>query len=171
MSSLFNYAQTIRVRDEDYTTFAATGLPYIIISRSNRPGAYPCRSRQGCFLRSRGAAVVREFRTRQTRLRSRIVLNGNNPASVKKAATAATPAAASPASSPQAAGSQSDGQMAEESDPQIGPAVRRLRQGMILEYRYHIYNAQLNSATNRPQCKRNGLFRDGRQVFTAVSII
>jgi VWFA-related protein len=47
-----------------------------------------------------------------------------------------------------------------------GPAVRHLRQGMILNYGYTIYNAQLDAATNRPQLQTQmRLMRDGKQVF------
>jgi hypothetical protein len=47
-----------------------------------------------------------------------------------------------------------------------GPAVRRLRQGMILTYSYIIYNAQLDGA-GRPQLQTQmRLFREGKEVFT-----
>jgi VWFA-related protein len=54
-----------------------------------------------------------------------------------------------------------------ESDPQTGPAVRRLRQGMVLEYAYLIYNAQSGGAVTQPQLRTKlRLFRDGRLVFS-----
>lgn len=50
-------------------------------------------------------------------------------------------------------------------DPRLGPAVRRLPQGTLLDYRYQIYNAQAD-ASGRPQVQTQmRLFRDGRQVF------
>lgn len=55
----------------------------------------------------------------------------------------------------------------EEQNPQAGPAVRRLAQGMVLEYGYTIYNATLDKATNKPQVTTQmRLFRDGKPVFT-----
>jgi VWFA-related protein len=55
----------------------------------------------------------------------------------------------------------------EEPDPQAGPAVRRLRHGMVLDYGYVIYNAQLEKATNKPQLTTQlRLFRDGKVLFT-----
>ncbi|HEV2762826.1 MAG TPA: VWA domain-containing protein [Pyrinomonadaceae bacterium] len=55
---------------------------------------------------------------------------------------------------------------APEADPQAGPAVRRLRQGMTLDYRYNIYNAKLDPS-GRPQVTTQmRLFRDGKPVFT-----
>lgn len=50
-------------------------------------------------------------------------------------------------------------------DPRLGPAVRVLPQGTLLDYRYQIYNAQAD-ASGRPQVQTQmRLFRDGRQVF------
>jgi VWFA-related protein len=55
----------------------------------------------------------------------------------------------------------------EEQDPQAGPAVRRLRSGMVLDYGYVVYNAQVDKATNKPQLTTQmRLFRDGKPVFT-----
>jgi hypothetical protein len=55
----------------------------------------------------------------------------------------------------------------EEADPQAGPAVRRLRSGMVLDYGYVIYNAQVDKATAKPQLTTQmRLFRDGKPVFT-----
>ena len=47
-----------------------------------------------------------------------------------------------------------------------GPAVRRLRQGLVLSYGYTIYNAQVKG-TDPPQLQTQMvLLRDGKQVFT-----
>jgi VWFA-related protein len=54
----------------------------------------------------------------------------------------------------------------EEPDPQAGPAVRRLKQDMVLEYGCVIYNSQLDKATNKPQVTTQmKLFRDGKPIF------
>jgi len=51
-------------------------------------------------------------------------------------------------------------------DVTAGPAVRRLRHGMILSYSYTIYNARLDDS-KRPQLQTQmRLFRDGKEVFT-----
>jgi VWFA-related protein len=56
-----------------------------------------------------------------------------------------------------------------EADPQAGPAVRRLRRGMVLQVGYMIYNAKLDKSTGRPQLQAQiRLFRDGREVFTGT---
>jgi VWFA-related protein len=50
-------------------------------------------------------------------------------------------------------------------EARLGPSVRRLPRGTLLDYRYQIYNAQLDAA-GRPQVQTQmRLFRDGQQVF------
>lgn len=54
----------------------------------------------------------------------------------------------------------------QEPDAQSGPAVRRIKQGMALDYGYVIYNAQLNKSTKKPQVTTQiKLFRDGKLFF------
>ena len=54
----------------------------------------------------------------------------------------------------------------EELDPQAGAAVRRFRQGMIMNYGYVIYNAQPDKTTRQPQLETQiRLFREGQLVF------
>jgi hypothetical protein len=63
-------------------------------------------------------------------------------------------------------GVSTTGVEAAEPDPLTGPAVRRLRRGSMLDYRYNIYNAALD-ATGKPQIQTQmRLFRDGQPVFT-----
>lgn len=51
-----------------------------------------------------------------------------------------------------------------------GPAVRRLRHGMVLSYSYTIYNAALDD-TKKPQLQTQmRLFRDGKEVFTGKQL-
>jgi hypothetical protein len=48
-----------------------------------------------------------------------------------------------------------------------GPALRKFRQGMILDYRYIIYNAQANAADKTVKVQtQTRLLRDGQPVFT-----
>jgi VWFA-related protein len=57
------------------------------------------------------------------------------------------------------------GQGAAEDDPRLGPAVRRLPRGSMLDYRYQIYNAQADPS-GRPNVQTQmRIFREGRQVF------
>ena len=55
---------------------------------------------------------------------------------------------------------------AAQTDPQAGPAVRRLRQGQLLDYRYYIHNARVGT-DGRPQLQTQmRIFRDNQPVFT-----
>jgi hypothetical protein len=59
-----------------------------------------------------------------------------------------------------------NGKVISETDPEAGPAVRRLKQMMRLEYGLLIYNATLDKASGKPQLTTQvRLFRDGKQVF------
>lgn len=87
---------------------------------------------------------------------SGVVVSGTDPTSQKKAGAA----------SAQQAGNTTEG-ATDETDPQIGPSLRRLRRGMILDYGFMIYNAQLDKATQRPQLEAQViLLRDGKPVYT-----
>jgi hypothetical protein len=59
-----------------------------------------------------------------------------------------------------------EGAAAAQPNAQSGPAVRRLRQGQMLDYRYYIHNAKVG-ADGRPQLQTQmRLFRDNQPVFT-----
>jgi hypothetical protein len=59
------------------------------------------------------------------------------------------------------------GKLKPETDPEAGPALRRLKQMMKLEYGLLIYNAALDKASGKPQLTTQiRLFRDGKQVFS-----
>ena len=52
-------------------------------------------------------------------------------------------------------------------NPQAGPVVRRLKQGLVLEYGYIIYNATLDKVTKKPQVTTQmRIFKDQKPVFT-----
>jgi VWFA-related protein len=54
----------------------------------------------------------------------------------------------------------------EASEVESGPAVRRLRQGMMLDYGLVVYNAQAERATGRPKLTTQvSLFRGGQRVY------
>ena len=58
------------------------------------------------------------------------------------------------------------GQARPEDDVLAGPAVRRLRPGMTLNYAYLIYNAKLEKATGRPQLvAQTRVFREGKLAY------
>ncbi len=59
---------------------------------------------------------------------------------------------------------------AAEPEVQSGPAVRRLTTGMLLDYRYNVYNAQRRSENNVSVQTQMRLFRDGQPVFSGKVI-
>jgi len=150
-----SYPQTVSVSDNDaYQRLLQNGLTYILNFPIKRAGAYQMRVavRDGTSEQVGTATQfveVPDLSKNQLAL-SGIVLSGIDQAAVSMTSTSAP--AARPATI--------------EPDPRTGPAVRRLSQGMVLDYRYHIYNAKLDAA-GRPQLQTQmRLFRDDQQVFT-----
>ena len=140
-----SYPQSVRVGStQEYERLLESGLIYILNFPIKRPGAYQMRvAVRDSFSERVGAAMqfveVADLQTNHLTL-SGIVLNG-------KSANVSNSSAAEP-------------------DPQAGPAVRRLHQGMVLEYRYNVYNAKLDGG-GRPQIHTQmRLFRAGQPVFT-----
>jgi hypothetical protein len=64
-----------------------------------------------------------------------------------------------------------NGKVVSETDPEAGPAVRRFKQMMRLEYGLLIYNAALDKASGKPQLTTQiRLFRDGKEVFSGSQL-
>jgi VWFA-related protein len=156
-----NRTQTVRVRGETYRNVLKNGLVYFLNVPVKKAGAYQLR------------VAVRDDATQQVGSASQfievpdlgkkrltlsgIIMNGYEP---KEGRTGTTAGAAS------AAGDGAEGAQ-EDVDPQAGAAVRRFRHGMIMNYGYVIYNAQVDKATRRPQLETQlRLFRDGKLIFT-----
>lgn len=151
--------ETVSVRGEQYRLIMQNGFNYLLIVPVKKAGAYQLRAalRDTASQRVGSASQFVEVpNLNKNRLTlSGLVLNGFDPdkqknnaptldASLQNAVTTAKPIL----------------------EPQAGPGVRRLRRGMVLEFDYVIYNAQLNKATPRPQLQTQlRLFRDGQQVF------
>jgi hypothetical protein len=150
--------QTINASGNTYERILRDGLVYILNVPVKQPGAYQLRvAVRDAKSEQVGAAshyIEVPDLNRNRLVLSGIVLLGTDPN-----------AAATPVSNQ--SGVTDSGQASTEQDLQASPALRRLRQGMILNYGYTIYNAQIDRATNRPQMQTQmRLFRDGKQVFT-----
>lgn len=159
---------TIRVRGETYKRAIENGFMYVLTVPIKKPGAYQLRS----ALRDATSASVgsaSQFidvpNINKNRLTlSGIIVSGSEPAPKPKVTDGAQ---ASGAQTPAGAAPNTDEQGITELDPKAGPAVRRFRRGMILQYAYVIYNAVADKATGRPQLQAQlVLFRDGKQIFT-----
>ena len=143
--------QTIRVRNDTYQRFLQNGLVYNLSVPVKKPGAYQLRVavRDAATSRLGSAGQFTEVPdlTKDRLSLSSIVISSADP---KANATQTTPA------NPDE----------EQFEQQIGSAVRRLRQGMLLDYGYIIYNAQLDRVKKQPQVQtRIRLLRDGQEIF------
>jgi VWFA-related protein len=150
--------QTINVSGATYERTLQDGLVYILNVPVKQPGAYQLRVAVRDAKSERVGAAGHFIEVpdlgRNRLVLSGIVLLGTDPNAV------ATPISAQ-------SGATSSGQPISDQDMQASPALRRLRQGMVLSYGYTIYNAQIDRATSRPQLQTQmRLFRDGKQVFT-----
>ncbi|MEK6335394.1 MAG: VWA domain-containing protein [Acidobacteriota bacterium] len=169
---------TVRTRGETYKRVMRDGFVYGVMVPVKKPGAYQLRIalRDSESERIGSASQFVDVPDlKKNRLAvSSIVLNGLTPA--EYARTNGTPgqppngnAVATPPNQTAPAASQSEG--VDEGDAQASPAVRRFRQGMVMQYGYLIFNAQLNKTTNQPQLMAQiRLVRDGKVVFTGKDL-
>ncbi len=155
----FSYEQLITLRGDAYRQALQHGLVYNFDFPVKQRGAYQLR----VAVRDAGSERMGSARqyievpdmSKNRLTLSGIILKGANPPGANKATVVGASAQAANGN----ARSLTD-------DPQADPALRRLRQGMVLNYQYAIYNAQLDAPTNRPQLTTQmRLFRDGKQAF------
>ncbi len=149
---------TVRVRGETYQRIMRDGFEYVITVPIKKAGAYQLRTalRDSATERVGSASQFIEVpdigKNRLTI--SGLVINGFDPAKQTKIVVAGQPDAVV------------------EADPNAGPAVRRLRRGMVMDVGYVIYNARLDKATQRPQLHTHlKLFRDGQEIFAGNLVI
>jgi VWFA-related protein len=167
---------TVRVRGESYKRALRDGFVYVLTVPIKKPGAYQLRTalRDVATERVGSASQFIEVpNIGKNRLTlSGIVISGTDPsAKASMASTAAGSAAnktpASGATGAVGAQGRDSEEVIQDMDPQAGPAVRRFRRGMILQYGYVVYNAVADKGTARPQLQiQMRVFRDGREVFT-----
>ncbi|HEX8097193.1 MAG TPA: VWA domain-containing protein [Pyrinomonadaceae bacterium] len=150
---------TLGMKEEVYKRALETGFNYVMTVPVKKPGAYQLRAalRDTATERTGSASQFIEVpNLSKNRLAlSGLTLGGYDLAALKKR------------QAEQGAQQEQEGAGAQDTDPQSGPAVRRMRHGMLLQYGYVIYNAQADRATGQPQLlTQMRLFRDGREVFT-----
>ena len=139
-----SYPQTVTVRNEDeYQRVLQDGLTYVLNFPIAKAGAYQMRVAVRDTSSERLGAAMQYVEVPDL-TKNRLTLSGVVVSGIE----ANKPTGSS------------------DSNPQSGPALRLLRQGMLLDYRYNIYNAQAD-ASGKPQIEtRMRLFRDGQNVFT-----
>jgi VWFA-related protein len=158
---------TVRVRGETYKHMLENGLVFILTVPVKKPGAYQLRTalRDVASERVGSASQFIEVpNIGKNRLTlSGIVISGTDPNA--KPGTGAKPGAASATPTPEAQARKAEEVIA-DLDPQAGPAVRRFRRGMLLQYGYAIYNATTDKGSARPQLQTQvRLFHDGKEIF------
>jgi VWFA-related protein len=160
-----NRTQTIRIRGDTFQNVLKNGLVFFLNVPIKKPGAYQLRvAVRDAVNEQIGSAAqfieVPDLGKKRLTL-SGLMMNGYEP----KAGQTATAANASSAGGQQTVNGAEGAQ--EELDPQAGAAMRRFRRGMIMNYGYIIYNAQLDKQTRRPQLETQlRMFRDGKLIFT-----
>jgi VWFA-related protein len=162
---------TMRVRGETYKRILRKGFVYDVTVPLKKAGAYQLRvaihDSGSERIGSAGQFVdVPDIKKNRLAL-SGIIVKGISPAEyARQNSQPKTPGnAAAPRASDSAATSQSEG--VDEGDAQASPAVRRFRNGLVMQYFFIIFNAQLNKASNQPQVTTQvRVVRDGKLVFT-----
>ena len=144
----------VRVNQDGYRRIMQQGLTYALNVPVKRPGAYQLR------------VAVRDSATERVGSASQFVSVPDLSKPLLSVSGIAI-AGISPAQNVSALGAEQLSRTDVEPEPQYGPAARRVKQGMVLEYGYVIYNAAIDKATNRPQLTTQmRLFRDGQLIFT-----
>jgi hypothetical protein len=156
-----NRTYTLRVRNDTYQKVMRSGFLYTLIVPVKKAGAYQLRVAVRDSTSERiGSAnqfiEVPDIGKNRLTL-SGIVVTGKDPAKANKASEVNL--------ADQTGGTQEGGDS--EADLQASPAMRRMRNGLWLDYGYMVYNAQLDRATNRPQLESQlVLYREGKPVYT-----
>jgi hypothetical protein len=163
----------LRLKEEEYRRVIKHGLIYTLNVPVKKAGAYQLRVavRDAATERvgSAGQFIEVPNLSKNRLALSGIILGGMNPAAAQKTSAGETAAESRAPATPESANASTGA--AEVYDAQAGPAVRRLTHGMLLDFGYVIYNAQLDRATLRPQLTTQvRLFRDGQPVFTGKEL-
>ncbi|HEV7744905.1 MAG TPA: VWA domain-containing protein [Pyrinomonadaceae bacterium] len=146
----FSDTQTINVKEDAYQQMLKDGLVFILNVPSKNPGPLQLR------------VAVRDEASERMGSASEFVQVPNLSANRLALSGLYVSGSPAPANSP-STGSGENRTSAD--DPMAGPAVRRLRQGMLLNYSYTIYNAQLDAGHPQLQTQMR-LFREGKDAFT-----
>lgn len=137
-----SYPQTVRAANAPaYERMLKDGLVYILNFPLKKPGAYQLRVAV-MDAASEHNGTARQFVEAPDLSKDLLALSGIVLSSADEVEKAS----------------------ASEQDVQSGPAVRRLRPGTMIDYRFIIYNAQPDA--NSPVQMQMRLMRDGKAVFT-----
>jgi VWFA-related protein len=149
----FSDTQTINVRADAYPQMLKDGLIFVLNVPSKKPG--PMQLRVGIRdVASERVGSASQFVQAPDLTKNRLALSGLFVSGSNQRIASASTA------------SGTEEKKTVEDDPMAGPGVRRLREGMILNYTYTIYNAQLDNAGSPQLQTQMRLLREGKEVFT-----
>jgi VWFA-related protein len=167
-----NRTQTIRIRGNTFQNVLKNGLVFYLNVPVKRAGAYQLRvavrdpANEKIGSASQFIEVPDLAKKRLTL--SGLVVNGYKPRAAPAISSAnASPDNASSTGAAQTVNGAEGTREEEEPDPEASAAVRQFRHGMVMNYGYIIYNAQVDKGTARPQLQTQlRLFRDGKLIFS-----
>lgn len=148
----YGYPQAVSVaNEEDYQRLLRNGLDYILNFPISKAGAYQMR----VAVRDSSSAQLgsaSQFVTIPDLAKNQLAVSGIVLSGIEQTpANSASPTAGSAAAA---------------ADAELGPSVRRLRRGVMLDYRYNVFNAKLDNAGLAQIQTQMRLFREGKPVFT-----
>jgi VWFA-related protein len=149
-----NRTETVRARGDAFDQILKHGVVYAMKVPVKKPGAYQLRvAVRDAATEKLGSAS--QFIEVPDLKRGRLALSG----------IFLTIAASAPKAGPAASAQASDG-AADDANPLRNATVRRFRQGSLVEFQYHIYNARTQRPAGRPQLQTQmRVFHDGQPVF------
>ncbi|MFN2512005.1 MAG: VWA domain-containing protein [Pyrinomonadaceae bacterium] len=158
--------ETVNVRGDQYRAVQRDGITFGINLPVKKPGAFQLRIAVRDVPTGR-VGSANQFIEVPNLKKNRIALSGLyvagntnqplGPASVRSVAQDGTASRT---------GEATPGRLAEQG-AQAGPAVRRFRPGMVIDYGYEAYNIQLDRTTGRAQLQTQlRLFHENQQVYT-----
>ena len=158
--------ETVLVRGPEYSAAQRDGLTFGINLPVKKPGAFQLRIAVRDVPTER-VGSANQFIEVPNLSKNRLTLSGLYLAGNTSQRPNEAAAQAAHAATPTTAVKATEGEVAEQ-DPQAGPAVRRFRPGMIIDYGYEAYNVRVDHATGHPQLQTQvRLFRENQQVFSS----
>jgi VWFA-related protein len=159
-------SETVLVRGQEYNAARRDGLTFGINLPIKKPGAFQLRIAVRDVPTER-VGSANQFIEVPNLNKKRLTLSGLYLAGNTTRRPSNTAAQGAPGAPSTPVSNANEGELA-ESDVQTGPAVRRFRPGMIIDYGYEAYNVRLDHATGHPQLQMQvRLFHENQQVFSS----
>lgn len=156
--------ETVKVSGDEYRIAQREGITFGINLPVKKPGAFQLRIAVRDVPTGR-VGSANQFIEVPNLNKNRLALSGIYLAGNTNQRL--SPAAAVAENSSSTAAGEAAPEKISEQDAQSGPAVRRFRAGMVIEYGYEAYNLQMDRATGRAQLQTQvRLFHENQQVYT-----